>query len=506
MPDADNDAKACVRSPFDTEHLKTGLRGRSVRGGVATMLGQGAHFIIHTASTIILARLLTPSDFGLIAMVTAVTGFASLFKDLGLSAATIQKAEITHEQISTLFWVNVAVSTLIALVTAALAPAIALFYAEPRLVLITLALSLVFLFGGLTVQHQALLQRQMRFTALAAIQVISILAGVIAAIAAAARGVGYWTLVIMQVVNAMFIFLGVWLICGWRPGLRVRGSGVLAMVKFGGHITGFDIVNYFARNLDNILLGRFWGASTLGLYSRAYNIMMLPINQIRVPLNNVAMSALSHLQNDPIRFKRYYIKLITLIAFIAMPLMVFLFVCGDQVIYLLLGSQWSGAIVIFKILCINAFIQPTMSTGGLVLISLGQSKRYLTVGIINSIIIVISFVFGLPWGATGIATAYTIATYVILVPTLWYSYRRSPIRTRDFFSAILRPVIASAMMGFGIFVFRLYLTGVSSFVSIGCSFIIGFLTYIAVLFFIPGGLSLLREFFSYRSFLFQKSP
>ena len=188
-----------------------------------------------------------------------------------------------------------------------------------------------------------------------------------------------------------------------------------------------------------------------------------------------------------------------------MPLMVFLFVCAEQVILLLLGSQWLGAIDIFKILCVTAFIQPVATTWGLVLVSLGQSKRYLTWGIINSIFIVISFILGLPWGAIGVAAAYTIVSYVLLGPTLWYCFKRTPVSITDFFSAISRPVIASIITGFVIFAVRSYLTTASVIVSIGCSFISGFLTYFIVFLFLPGGLLLLREISSYRSFIFQKS-
>jgi PST family polysaccharide transporter len=490
---------------FETENLKSDLKGRSVRGGAVTMTSQAIKFLLQTGSTVVLARLLTPNDYGLIAMVTAITGFVAIFKDMGLSLVTIQKADINQSQISALFWINVAVSFVLALFLAALAPMIAWFYGEPRLTWITISLAGTFLFSGLTVQHQALLARQMLFTVIAVIEIVSIGISIITAIVLAWYGAGYWALVGLSVASALSSMILVWVFCGWRPGLPVREAGILSMVKFGGQITGFDIVNYFARNLDNILLGRFWGANVLGLYSRAYNMMMLPISQIRGPLNSVALPALSHIQDDPIRFKTYYIKLITLIAFITMPLMTFLFICADQVIYLLLGSQWLGASGIFKILCINAFVQPTMSTAGLVLISLGQSKRYLIIGTINSIIIVISFILGLPWGAIGVATAYTIATYVILVPTLWYCYRQSPISSTDFFSAISRPVTAGIIMGFVIFGVHSYMTNVSDIVSIGCTFITGFLTYLMALILIPGGLLLLKEFSSYRTFLFQKS-
>lgn len=489
---------------FDTEHLKLDLKGRSVRGGAVTMTAQIIKFLLQTGSTVIMARLLTPQDYGLLAMVIAITGFVALFKDMGLSMATIQKADISHSQVTNLFWLNVAVSLALALILAAVAPIISWFYGEPRLTWITLALAGTFLFSGLSVQHQALLSRQMLFKVIAVIEIGSMGIGIITGIILAWYGARYWALVGLSGASALSSMILVWAFCGWRPSLPFRASRIFSMVKFGAQITGFDIVNYFARNFDSILLGRYWGANVLGLYSKAYGIMMLPISQVRAPLNAVAIPALSHLQNDPIRYRKYYIKLITLIAFITMPLMAFLFVCAGQVIYLLLGSQWIGAVAIFKILCINAFVQPAMGTTGLVLISLGQSKRYFILGIINSTVITISFFLGLRWGAIGVAIAYTIAIYIIFIPTMRFSFKRTPISTTDFFSAIFRPVIASLIMGFLILAVHSYLANISDLVSIGCSFIIGFLTYLITLILLPGGSLLLRELYSYRNFLFQK--
>jgi O-antigen/teichoic acid export membrane protein len=490
---------------FDTDHLRSDLKARSIRGGAVTMTSQTIKFILQTGSAIILARLLTPQDYGLIAMVTAVTGFVALFKDIGLSMATIQNAKINQAQISTLFWINVAVSFVLALILAGIAPIISTYYDEPRLTWITLALAGTFILSGLTVQHQALLSRQMCFMAIAKVQIGSIGCGIITGVALAWYGAGYWALVGLYITEALSNTALVWIFCSWRPILNFRWSKISAMVKFGGQISGFDFVNYFARNFDNILIGRFWGANALGLYSRAYSVMMLPISQVRGPLNAVAMPALSHMQNEPVLFKIYYIKMITLIAFLTMPLMAFLFVFADQVIYLLLGSQWIGAVDIFKILCINAFIQPVSSTTGLVLVSLGQSKRYLNIGIITSLLIVISFILGLPWGAKGVATAYTIATYTLLVPSLWYCYKRSPISIKDFFLAISRPTIASMIMGSVIFLMRSYLINIPEVVLLSSSSVISFMTYIMVIIIIPGGLILLRDFLSYRNFLFKKN-
>lgn len=489
---------------FDTQYLKSDLKERSVRGGAITLTSQVIKFLLQTGSTIVLARLLTPQDYGLIAMVTVITGFIAQFKDMGLSKATIQRTKINQSQVSTLFWINVAVSFALVFLLSVGAPIISKFYGEPRLTWIVLALAGTFILSGLSVQHIALLERQMSFKTLAAIDIGSLFISIITGIALAWYGARYWALVGMSVVFSLSSMIMAWILCRWRPSLPLRRSGIRSMVKFGGQITGFDIINYFSRNFDNILLGRYWGANVLGLYSKAYGIMMLPIHQVRGPLNSVAFPVLSHLQNDPIRHKNYYTKLITLLSFITMPIMAFLFVCADQVILLLLGSQWLGAIQIFKILCISAFLQPIMGTAGLVLLSLGQSKRYFIIGTLNSIIIIISFIIGLPWGAVGVAAAYTIANYVLFVPTLWYCLKQTSITLIDFFLAIYRSIIASLIMGLVIFSVRSYLNISSIFMSIGCSLIIGFLTYLITMIFLPGGLQILKELFSYRTLLFQK--
>jgi len=171
----------------------------------------------------------------------------------------------------------------------------------------------------------------------------------------------------------------------------------------------------------------------------------------------------------------------------------------------LLGSKWSGAANIFKVLSAAAFIQPVASTVGLVLVSLGQSKRYFVLGTISGIIVVISFILGLTWGAIGVAAAYAIVNYVILIPTLWYSFRRTPISITDFFSAILRPMIASLCIGAAIFAGHLFLANQPSIVVVGACFLIGLLSYLLVWVLLPGGIQTLRELYSYRVFLSGKT-
>jgi len=431
---------------FDTEYLKADLKGRSVRSGAVTIAAQGVWFFLQIGSMVVLARLLTPQDFGLIAMVTAVTGFVATFKSMGLSMATVQKAEINHGQISTLFWINVVLSLGVMLVIAALAPAIAWFYGEPRLTWITLALAGAFIFGGLTIQHQALLRRNMRFGTLALIRIIGMVAGIITAIIAAFYGAGYWALVLMQLATAIAGAIAVWVVCGWRPGLPVRRSGVREMLAFGGNLTGFNVLNYFARNADNLLIGKFWGSGQLGLYSKAYSLLMFPIRQIRGPISSVAIPALSRLQDDPEQYRRYYYRAVNMIAFISMPLVAILAALSDEVIRVILGEQWLGAANIFKVLAFVALLQPSTSTTGWVFISLGQTNRMMRWALLKVPLNVVAFIIGLPWGPIGVASAYLLYCLLISIPNMLVAFRYSPIGVVAFFKAIRCPLIVSLIL------------------------------------------------------------
>ncbi|HMB96433.1 MAG TPA: oligosaccharide flippase family protein, partial [Tepidisphaeraceae bacterium] len=226
---------------FRTDHFHADLRIRSIRGGAVTLAAQSGKFTLQLCSTMILARLLTPADFGLVAMVTAITGFIGLFKDLGLSQATVQREHITHAQVSTLFWINVIASALLMMLIAALAPVIALLYHEPRLMWITLALAGSFIFSGLVVQHQALLRRQMKFTTLVLIELVSLLISVMIALILAVNGLHYWALVAQTIVQAIAYCALIWLCCDWRPQRWSRGSGVRTMLAFGRDLTGFNV-------------------------------------------------------------------------------------------------------------------------------------------------------------------------------------------------------------------------------------------------------------------------
>lgn len=421
-----------------TDDVSAELGARTARGGAIMIAAQGARFAVNMVGTVTLARLLTPQDYGLVAMVAVFTNFTYLFRNLGLSAATVQKAEVSHRQVSTLFWVNVGLGLLTMLVTAAAAPLVAAFYGEPRLTGITVGIALGCIFNGLSVQHEALLKRQMRFKALGTIDVCAALVGLAVGVTAARRGAGAWALVAAQLAVTATFAAGVWAACGWRPGRPSRGSGVRSMIAFGGNLTGYNLLNYLARNADNLLIGRFWGPLQLGLYARAYQLLLLPLDQVCVPLDGVAVSALSRLTDAPERYRRAYLNILEKLAMLTMPGVALMIGTSDWVVAFMLGPQWAETGRIFALLGVVGLLEPVSLSVGWLLISQGRTRHALRWGVIDGTLSLVSIAAGLPWGALGVAASYSLVGFFLRKPLLfWYACRTGPVRTADFYRAIL---------------------------------------------------------------------
>ncbi len=421
------------------------MKRKSVRGGAITVASQGATALLGLASTVVLARLLSPDDYGILAMAIAVTSLAGLFRDFGLSAAAIQQATLTHAQQSNLFWANVGLGLMLTVALSAASPLVAGFYQEPEVLWITVTLSITFLIGGISAQSGALLAREMRFGRQAAATLCGAVVQFAVAVVLAVEGFRYWSLAWSQLAGIATTSGLLFALSSFRPGMPSRGTGLKAMLRFGGDITAFNFVNYFQRNLDNILIGRFWGAGPLGVYSRAYALLMFPIINLRGPINTVAFPALSRLRDEPASYRAYYVRVTSVLALLSMPLTAYLFVAAKPVIELLLGADWRGVAPVFSFLALAAFIQPSSSFAGTVMLSLGQGQRYFRVGLFNAVIVSISFVIGLPWGPAGVALSYAVANYLVLYPWLAWAFRESPVSFRDFASACTFPAIASVV-------------------------------------------------------------
>jgi PST family polysaccharide transporter len=419
---------------FDTEHLTDAIGARTARGGVVTIVSHGLKFALSIVATAVLARLLTPHDYGLIGMVAVFTGFVAMFKDLGLSLATVQRPEITGEQISTLFWVNVTISAAITVLMVVLAPLIGWFYSEPRLVLITIVTATGFLFGGLAVQHEALLKRQMRFYALSVIAFASMMIGYIVGIILAWRGASYWSLVFSQLALLASNTLGVWFTCRWRPGRPRRNSGVRSMLSFGGNIMGYSLINYISKNCDNLVVGRAFGPQLLGLYAKAVQLLTLPTDQINEPISTVTIPALSRLADSPERYRQAYLRIMEKVILVTMPAVMLMLATADWLVLIILGPQWVESASIFVYLGIAGLFQPVFATGGWLLVSQGRVRDMLRWSLINAPISVLSILAGVPWGVTGVAASFSIGRVFVALPLLfWFVGRTGPVRMSDFY-------------------------------------------------------------------------
>jgi len=491
---------------FDTTYLDRNLKAHATRSGAISVVTQAFRFVLQFGSQVLLARMLSPEDFGLIAMIMVLTNFAVIFQSLGLSEATVQRARITQDQVDTMFWVNAGVGAIVSLLILGSAPLVGLFYSESRLVPVTMVLASMFLIRGVAVQHSAMLRRHMRFVAVGIVEVLAITIGVAAGIISAVLGFGYWSLAVMHLAIALSSTLGYWVAFPWRPGRPKKNSDLRELLGFGSGVTGFNIVNFFSRNADNLIIGRFLGAEPLGFYSKAYSLLMLPIRQLRDPIAHVGLPVLSRLQDQPDRYRAYYLRLVLLLAFLSVPLAGFMGVYARSLILLVLGSQWEGAVPIFSILALVALWQPLTTTSGMVVLSCGRGDRYFSVGVISAIVTVASFVIGLPWGTVGVAWSYTIVGSVAVLPLLAYQYHGTPVSLGGFLSVIYRPFLATGVMALTT---RLALISLSA-IGEGASFLIVTAiappVYLASFFVIPGGRNVLRTVVDTVRIVIRKEP
>ena len=430
---------------FDTEHLTNTLGSRTARGGLVTIVSHGLKFALSILATAILARLLTPQDYGLIGMVVVFTGFVAMFKDMGLSLATVQRAEITFEQISTLFWINVTISIAITLLMMLLAPLIGWFYGEPRLTMITIVTSLGFFFGGLAVQHEALLKRQMRFYALSVIAFLSMMIGYVVGIVLAWRGASYWALVFSQLALLASNAIGVLVTCRWRPGRPKRNTGVRSMLSFGGNVTGYALINYVSKNCDNLIIGRAFGPQLLGLYTKAVQLLNLPTEQINEPIASVAIPALSRLADSPERYRQAYLRIIEKVLMVTMPAVILMLATADWLVLMILGPQWGDSARIFVFMGIAGLFAPVALTGGWLLVSQGRVRDMLRWSLINAPISILSIIAGLPWGVVGVAASFSLGRVLVANPLLyWFVGRSGPVRMADFYR-LLAPFTGASL-------------------------------------------------------------
>lgn len=402
--------------------------------------------ILSLAVTAILARLLTPGDYGLIGMVATLTALAGAFSDIGLSWATVQRKELSAQQIHNLFWVNSAVGFVLWGICVALGPLIANFYSEPKLTVITIAMGSTFAIGGFAVQPLAVLQRQMQFGRLAVAKIGSAAIGSLAAIALAFDGWGYWALVGQALFSQLGLLIFSFVASRFRPARPRRAADMQPLLRFGGFLALNGLLIYLAFNLDNILIGRFRGTIDLGYYTRAYSLMIVPTFLVTYTLGAVMVPALSALQHDTVRFGDAYRKALRLAALIGCPLAAGLGLTAPEAVRLLYGPRWSPVEPILVWLAIVGVLQPIYDTQNWLFIAAGKGRSFFCASFGYAAVTGAAFVIGIQHGALGVAQSYAIAFVALVVfPVLHIAHRAAGV---DFGRSlmVIAPILAATAL------------------------------------------------------------
>lgn len=399
--------------------------GNRARKGVKwTALQIIARNLLTLGTTAVLARLLSPEDFGLVGMVATLTALLMVFSDMGLSWATIQRKHLSKIQVSNLFWINTGVGVLLWTLCILGSQFVADFYGQQELVAITAALGAGFVLSGIAAQPMALLNRTMNYKAVAQIEVFAIIVGAVVALTAAFSGLGYWALVIQSLSTGIARMLLSVPMSRIQISAPRRGVGTLSLVTFGGMLAVNGLLIYFARNLDSVLIGKYWGAEELGFYNRAYFLMLLPSMLATGVLTNLMVPSLSALQSDMERFGNAYRKALRMVALIGCPMALGLALTADEMVKLIYGEQWQAVVPLLFWLSIASITQPLFNTTGWLFTAVGKAKAYLWLTIISGVLLSISFYLALPYGALGIAKVYGIVMGIIIFsPALWLAHK-----------------------------------------------------------------------------------
>jgi len=423
------------------------LRGMAVRGAAASITASGLSLAAQLVSTVILARLLTPSDFGVVTMVTTFSLLVASFGLNGFTEAVIHFEQIDHYTASNLFWLNSGAGLILAIAFAAAGSLLVRFYGNPLVAKIATGLSVGIFIAAVSVVHLALLKRAMRFAATSTNDVVGRVANTAVAIVLALRGWGYWALVAGIVAQQLSVTVGALWLCRWMPSLPRRTEKTGAIVRFAAKVYGQFSLNYSTLNIDNLLVGWRFNAVALGFYKKAFDLFALSASQLTAPLSNVALAALSRLNQDHVRFRRYLANSLGMVAFAGMAMSADLTLVGKDVVRLVLGPKWSEAGRIFELFGPGIGVMLLCHTFGWIHLSIGKPGRWLRWSLFQLTVTTCLFLLVLRWGPEGVAAAWSVSFWTLLVPGFWYAGRPIGLAVSDLITAIWRYAAAALVAG-----------------------------------------------------------
>lgn len=415
--------------PFSTEgafddRVTSGdgeLRRRAVRGAGATLFLGAVALAIQVIATMVLTRLLTPTDFGLIAMVTTFSLLLVNFGYNGLTEAIVQREEMNHALASNLFWINIGFGVLLTIVFAACGSLLARFYHSPQVQWVAIGISLTIFTTSLSTVHLALLKRAMHFSWVSTNDICARVVSVALSILLGFMGWGYWALVAGAVVLPVSVCIGAMFMCRWRPGIPRQVAGTGTTLRFALHTYGNFGVNYLSRNTDNLLVGWRFDAASLGFYKKAYDLFALSAGQLTSSISVVVVTALSRVRKDPPLFRRSLLDALAVMAFVGMGLGAGLTLVGKDLILILLGPKWGPSGRIFTFFGPGVGVMIIYGTHGWIHLSLGRADRWFRWAVVEFVATFLLFVAGLHWGPVGIAVAWSLSFWALTIPAIWYA-------------------------------------------------------------------------------------
>ena len=421
--------------------MTAGLGNVAARGGSITLMSQVIRFALQLGSLMVLARLLSPQEFGVVAMVTAITNVMEIVRDFGLSSAVMQAKELNDAERTNLFWANTGIGTGCALVVMVSAPLIVRLYGTPVVGPIVLALGWLFIVSGANTQFRADLSRSLRFKALAVTDIAAQAGSIAVAISLAATGAGYWAVVGQQIALVVLTCASNVILCKWRPGRPRRSVSIRRFFRFGGSVLGTNVIAYATNNLDNVAIGIYWGSGPLGLYSRAYQLLMVPLQQVSVPMTRVVLPVLSRVQDEDETYARYVSKAQLVGCY--MLASGFAVAAGVSVplVALLFGPKWSGVAPIFAALAIGGIFRGIEPISYWMFLSRGRADAQLKLNLVAMPIMVGIMIAGLPWGPVGVAIGHSIGFFLYWIVSLWTAGRCVRTSVRPLFTQATRSLL-----------------------------------------------------------------
>ncbi len=437
-----------------------GDSARSLKSGAArsvrwSALSQAGRQIVQLLTTVILARLLAPAEHGLMGMALVITGFIEVFKDLGTSAAVIQRAEASSSFLSSIFWANAVFGVATGALVYGIAPLAAGFYGEARIEPLLKVLSIGFAVSGIGILQKTLLERQLQFDRLAFVEIVSMAIGAVSAVCAALSGWGVWSLVCQSLAVALASTILLWTVSSWRPRWSFDVAQLRAASHYSLHLAGFNVFNYFSRNGDYLLIGKFFGPTELGYYTLAYRIMLYPLQTISTVVTRVMFPLYSRIQNDNARLRDAHLQVCSLIAVVTFPLMFALFALAKPLVAMVFGARWNPIIPLLMIFAPIGMIQSMGTTVGSIYQAKGRTDWLFWWGITSGALAMLSFVVGLRWGILGVASAYGIVSLIMAYPCFAIPFRLIGLHVRDLLLAVSRPLLCGFFMAGALLSIRL---------------------------------------------------